>query len=58
MSGSFVGNHVFLGEALLVTVGLVLYFGDMLANTIEKASALLYKTVYSSLWIKPRVFTL
>ncbi|KAL3579674.1 hypothetical protein D5086_017509 [Populus alba] len=27
---------VSFGEALLVTVGLVLYFGDMLANTIEK----------------------
>ncbi|CAK7332249.1 unnamed protein product [Dovyalis caffra] len=43
-----------IGEALLVTVGLVLYFGDMLAYTIEKASAFLCKTVSSSLWIKPR----
>ena len=30
---------LFLGEALLVTGGLVLYFGDMLACTIVKVSA-------------------
>lgn len=32
---------LFLGEALLVTGGLVLYFGDMLASTIVKVSAVL-----------------
>jgi hypothetical protein len=32
---------LFLGEALLVTGGLVLYFGDMLACTIVKVSAVL-----------------
>ncbi|KAG6760684.1 hypothetical protein POTOM_033862 [Populus tomentosa] len=47
---------VSFGEALLVTVGLVLYFGDMLANTIEKASALLYKTLYGYMTSSELVF--
>lgn len=39
------------GEAHLVTSGLVLYFGDMLACTISKVrAALSYR--YSMLWLK------
>lgn len=45
-------SHVFgftLGEACLVTSGLVLYFGDMLAYTIEKVIAfLLYLVIFFS----------
>ncbi|KAF2292176.1 hypothetical protein GH714_014782 [Hevea brasiliensis] len=46
-----------IGEALLVTTGLVLYFGDMLACTISKASAFTrYFTILP--WIKPGSFML
>lgn len=38
-------NCHFLGEALLVTSGLVLYFGDFLACTIAKVIIILFSFI-------------
>ena len=42
----------FIGEALLVTSGLVLYFGDFLACTIAKVTTILFSFIeYLVLWL-------